>query len=155
MNGDYSNPTHSKIGSQVGRCLPQDGSCVYVYRQIKPQPDNPASNWTVSLAEFSISMRHGKNDAVSEAQSVIDSAEVHMVSVTLTPKLEQAVVDRAQLAGTSPQEFVLGILEKSLLPASGVNHSSIDEWEQALLAASVDCGVSLSDEAVSSEGLYD
>ena len=100
-------------------------------------------------------MRHGKNDAVSEAQSVIDSAEVHMVSVTLTPKLEQAVVDRAQLAGTSPQEFVLGILEKSLLPASGVNHSSIDEWEQALLAASVDCGVSLSDEAVSSEGLYD
>jgi predicted DNA-binding antitoxin AbrB/MazE fold protein len=30
-----------------------------------------------------------------------------------------------------------------------------DEWERGLLAAARDCGVSLSNEAVSSEGLYD
>ena len=30
-----------------------------------------------------------------------------------------------------------------------------DEWERRLLAIGTDCGVSLSDEALSSEGLYD
>jgi hypothetical protein len=30
-----------------------------------------------------------------------------------------------------------------------------DEWERGLLAAASDCGVSLSNEAVSSEGLYE
>lgn len=30
-----------------------------------------------------------------------------------------------------------------------------DEWERSLLEAATDCGVSLSNEAVSSEGLYE
>jgi antitoxin (DNA-binding transcriptional repressor) of toxin-antitoxin stability system len=33
--------------------------------------------------------------------------------------------------------------------------NSRDDWEQMLLSAGTDCGVSLSHEAVSSEGLYD
>ena len=31
----------------------------------------------------------------------------------------------------------------------------IDEWERKLFAAATDCGVSLSDEALSRENLYD
>ena len=78
-----------------------------------------------------------------------------MVSITLTPELEQAVVDRAKVEGTSPQDFVLRVLKKSLLPTSVATHLSTIDWERALVAASVDCGVSLTDEAVSSESLYD
>lgn len=77
-----------------------------------------------------------------------------MVRVTLPPELERVALEQARRVGKSPQQFVLGVLESSLLPAS-VSEASADEWQRKLEAASVDCGTSLSDEALSSNGLYD
>lgn len=77
-----------------------------------------------------------------------------MVRVTLSLELERVAVEQAQRAGKSPQQIVLGVLESSLLPTS-VSPATADEWQRKLKAASVDCGTSLSDEAVSSNGLYD
>lgn len=77
-----------------------------------------------------------------------------MVQVTLPAELERVAVEEARRAGQSTQEFVLGILRRSLL---SLNSTPTDEqeWRQNLTAATVDCGTSLSDEALSSEGLYD
>ena len=77
-----------------------------------------------------------------------------MVQVTLPAELERVAVEEARRVVQSTQEFVLGILRRSLL---SLNSTPTDEqeWRQNLTAATVDCGTSLSDEALSSEGLYD
>ena len=78
-----------------------------------------------------------------------------MVTVVLPPELERTIVDRARLAGTSPQDFVLKILNDSLTTFAAQQIQTAAARGRALRDGSVDCGVSLSDEAVSSEGLYD
>lgn len=77
-----------------------------------------------------------------------------MVQVTLPPELERVAIEQAQRAGKSPQDFVLALLERSLLPAD-TSPASAEEWRRRLEAASVDCGSSLTNEAVSSNGIYD
>lgn len=81
-----------------------------------------------------------------------------MVKITLPPDLEQAATAEAKQAGLSPQELVLQILRRKLLSNNTAAKSASvtgDDWERMLSDAAIDCGVSLSDEAVSSEGLYD
>ena len=46
-----------------------------------------------------------------------------------------------------PEALVLDVLSRQLLPA--VPPAPTDEWERRLLEAVTDCGVSLSDEALS------
>lgn len=75
--------------------------------------------------------------------------------LSLTAELEAALCDLARRRGTSPEELALGALRAAFLSTSSCVLRPRDEWERRLLAVAKDCGVSLSDEAVSSEGLYD
>lgn len=74
--------------------------------------------------------------------------------ITLAPDLEAALNDQARRQGVAPEVLALNALrERFFGPALQVQPR--DEWERELLAAATDCGVSLSNEAVSSEGLYE
>jgi hypothetical protein len=70
--------------------------------------------------------------------------------ITLEPKLEEALKAQAEQAGVAPEELALSVLRQQLLPPIVPQ----DDWERRLLSIGVPCGVSLSDEAVSSEGIY-
>jgi hypothetical protein len=74
--------------------------------------------------------------------------------ITLAPDLEVALQEAARRQGVAPEELVHRVLRARLLsrvPSS----ASQDDWERNLRQAATDCGVSLSHEALSSEGLYD
>jgi hypothetical protein len=74
--------------------------------------------------------------------------------IPLEPDLESALNDLARKQGVAPEVLALNALrERFLAPASSVQPR--DEWGRRLLEAAMDCGVSLSNEAVSSEGLYE
>jgi len=74
--------------------------------------------------------------------------------ITLGPDLEAALSDVAHKQGVAPEVLALDALrERFLADASPLQPR--DEWERGLLAAARDCGVSLPDVALSSEGLYE
>jgi hypothetical protein len=73
--------------------------------------------------------------------------------VALDSKLEAALKEQADRKGIAPEEFALIVLRERLLSAAPLEPR--DEWERGLLAAARPCGVSLSNEALSSEGIYD
>jgi hypothetical protein len=80
------------------------------------------------------------------------------MTITLTPDLEEVVIQTAQEQGTTPEAIVLNAVREKLRPRSGnlaKDFEPRDEWERRLLHVGSDCGVSLSNEALSSEGLYD
>jgi predicted transcriptional regulator len=73
--------------------------------------------------------------------------------ITLEPDLEAVLNQLARTQGVEPEHLALQALrERFLRPVPPIKQ---DEWERDVLAAGSDCGVSLSNEAVSSEGLYD
>ena len=74
--------------------------------------------------------------------------------ITVGPDLEAVLNDLARKQGVAPEALAINALrERFLAPAPLLQPR--DEWERRLRSAATDCGVSLSDEAVSSEGLYD
>jgi hypothetical protein len=73
--------------------------------------------------------------------------------ITLEPELEAALHELAARAGLSPEELAHKVLKDRFLAAADP-HEPQDEWERRLRRVATDCGVSLSDSAVSSEGLY-
>jgi predicted transcriptional regulator len=74
--------------------------------------------------------------------------------ITLDPKLETALNELARRQGVSPEALALEALrERFLVPAPA--DESLDEWERRLWQTATDCGVSLPDAAVSSEGIYE
>lgn len=73
--------------------------------------------------------------------------------ITLPSHLESALADQAQRRGVAPETLALDLLQRHLLPA--VPPTPIDEWKRRLFAAAVDCGVSIPDDALSSDGMYD
>lgn len=78
--------------------------------------------------------------------------------VTLTPDLEQALVVKARQHGTTPEAVVLDAIRDKLKPEPAELANLLeprDEWEERLLRVGTPCGVSVSNEALSSEGLYD
>jgi len=76
------------------------------------------------------------------------------VVIAIEPILEAALRERAQAQGISPEEFAVKTLRERLLPRPQLREPR-DDWERLLRSAATDCGVSLSNEALSSEGLYD
>lgn len=74
--------------------------------------------------------------------------------ITLTPELEAVLTDAARGKGTSPEALALGALRERFMPKDA-SLEPRDEWERRLLAAASDCGVSLSDDALSRENIYD
>ena len=74
--------------------------------------------------------------------------------ITLEPELESALKELAQEQGVEPEVLAINVLRKRFLgPEAQVQPQ--DEWERRLLGAATNCGVALSHEAVSSEGLYE
>jgi hypothetical protein len=74
--------------------------------------------------------------------------------IRLGPELDAALneVDRRQ--GARPEVLALEALRARFLTPTRKDESS-DEWAQRLRQIATDCGVSLSDAAVSSEGIYE
>lgn len=74
--------------------------------------------------------------------------------INLTPDLAAALNDVASKQGVSAEVLVENVLrERFLVPSLKIQPR--DEWGRELLAAASDCGVSLPNEAVGSEGLYE
>ena len=74
--------------------------------------------------------------------------------IAVDPALEVALKERAQRQGVAPEVLALEALRKQFLPPAPSDLSH-DEWVRRLRSLAIDCGVSLSDEAVSSEGIYE
>ena len=74
--------------------------------------------------------------------------------ITLGPDLEAVLCDVARKQGVAPEVLALSALRERFL-AHALLLQPRDEWERGLLDAARDCGVSLPDSALSSEGLYD
>jgi hypothetical protein len=73
--------------------------------------------------------------------------------ITLDRELEAALKEQASRQGLAPELLAVKTLRERFLTSATLQPR--DEWERRLLEAATDCGVSLSNEAVSSEGLYD
>jgi hypothetical protein len=73
--------------------------------------------------------------------------------ITLDPELEAALNELARHQGIAPEVLALKVLRERILSMAALLPR--DEWERGLLESARDCGVSLSDWAVSSEGIYD
>jgi len=80
------------------------------------------------------------------------------MTINLSADLLAAIADEAQRLGTTPDRIVELSLQEHLRPQvarrSGCPPTA-EERLQRILAVTKDCGVSLSSEALSSEGLYD
>ena len=74
--------------------------------------------------------------------------------ITLGPELEAALNEAARRQGVAPEVLALNALRDRFLAPARTDESR-DEWERRLRQIGIDCGVSLSDEALSSEGLYE
>lgn len=73
--------------------------------------------------------------------------------ITLDPELETALNEVARHKGIAPEVLALNVLRERILDMAVLVPR--DEWERELLALAIDCGVSLSNEALSREQLYD
>jgi hypothetical protein len=74
------------------------------------------------------------------------------MTITLPPDLESALKAKAEHLGTSPETVALDALREKF-PPSRPPIEPRDEWELRLLEIGVDCGVSIPNEVLSSEGL--
>jgi hypothetical protein len=72
--------------------------------------------------------------------------------ITLDSELETALSSLAKRKGIAPETLALKALRDRFVTPS---IQPRDDWERLVLDTASDCGVSLSNEAVSSEGLYD
>jgi hypothetical protein len=76
------------------------------------------------------------------------------MTITLSPDLEAALNEAARRQGMAPDVLALSVLrERFLAPAPAIQPR--DEWERRLLGLGKDCGVSLSEEALGREALYE
>ena len=74
--------------------------------------------------------------------------------ITLPPDLAAALSEQARRRGVAPEALALDALRQRFPPASA-DLEPRDEWERRLLGLAKDCGVSLSDEALSREEMYE
>jgi hypothetical protein len=74
--------------------------------------------------------------------------------ITLGAELEAALSEAARRQGLAPEVLAVNALRERFLGLAP-SLQPRDEWERGLLEAARDCGVSLPDAALSSEGLYE
>lgn len=72
--------------------------------------------------------------------------------LNISSDLEGFLNDAARRQGVTAEELAIKALKDRFVRPPVQPR---DDWGRLLLAASSDCGVSLSNEAVSSEGIYD
>ncbi len=76
------------------------------------------------------------------------------MTLTLSPELEAAVKAAAEKQQVDPEALAISALRQQFLPREWPLVPR-DDWERRILAMGTACGVVLSDEDLSSEGLYD
>jgi hypothetical protein len=74
--------------------------------------------------------------------------------IHLTPQLEAALSEQARRRGVAPEVLALDALRDRFLPDVPPVEPR-DEWERKLFGSAIDCGVSVPDSALSSDGLYE
>ena len=74
--------------------------------------------------------------------------------VHLPPQLEAAISEQARRRGVAPEALALDALRERFLPTAPPVEPR-DDWERQLFGAAIDCGVSVPDSALSSDGLYE
>jgi hypothetical protein len=74
--------------------------------------------------------------------------------ISLPPEMEDALKELAKQKGMAPEALVVDTLRDRLASMTGAIQPR-DDWERLILQAGTNCGVSLPDEALSSEGLYE
>jgi hypothetical protein len=89
---------------------------------------------------------------VSRLLSLSDREAIMVI--TLTPELEAAVKEAASRQGIAPDALALNALRERFLPTKWPIEPR-DDWERRLLDVGTDCGVSLSNDALSREALYE
>jgi hypothetical protein len=80
------------------------------------------------------------------------------MSINLPADLQTIIRDEALRLNTTPDQVVEQLVRRHLSMTTQLAPPLLeprDDWERRLRAIAIDCGVSLSDEALSSEGLYD
>ena len=76
--------------------------------------------------------------------------------VALSPDIEKVVKDQADRTGKTPEEIVHDALRRELLPDYRQQlPPPRDEWERKLRSIAIPTGVSLTDEQVSRESIYE
>jgi hypothetical protein len=75
--------------------------------------------------------------------------------VRLPPELEQAVKQQAERTGKTPDEVVGETLREALLPKAAAASEGHDEWVRRLRSIATPAGVSLTNEQLSRENLYE
>ena len=78
------------------------------------------------------------------------------MTITLTPEIEQLLTQEAEQKGTTPEALAL----TKLRPPTPIDYRDTmppprNDWERLLRSAGSPCGVSLTDDQVSRESLYD
>ena len=74
--------------------------------------------------------------------------------INLTPQLEAALNEQARRRGVAPENLALDALRDRFLPNAPAIEPR-DDWERKLFGAAIDCGTSVPDSALSSDGLYE
>jgi hypothetical protein len=74
--------------------------------------------------------------------------------INLPPHLEATLQEQARQRGISPESLVVDALRERFGPRV-LPVEPRDDWERRLFEAAVDCGVSVPDSALSSDGLYE
>jgi hypothetical protein len=74
--------------------------------------------------------------------------------ITLTPQLDAVVGEQARRRGVAPEVLALDALRQHFLPTPSPLEPR-DEWERRLLGMAKDCGVSLSNETLGREEMYE
>ena len=74
--------------------------------------------------------------------------------INLGPELTTALTEQARRRGVLPEELALTALRDRFLPSESPIKPQ-DDWERSLFGAAIDCGVSVPDSALSSDGLYE
>ncbi len=74
--------------------------------------------------------------------------------VELTQQLETALKEQASRRGVAPETLALDAIRDRFLPKIAITEPQ-DDWERRLFEAAIDCGVSVPDSALSSDGLYE
>ncbi len=80
------------------------------------------------------------------------------MTINFSPELEKIIETQANQLCSTPESIVVDALRDkffSLLPVSEANLHALNDRKLRLRQLASHCGVSLSDQALSSDGLYD
>jgi hypothetical protein len=80
--------------------------------------------------------------------------ELRVMVINVGPELAAVITEQARRRGVSPEKLAVDTLRDQFLPRVPPVEPR-DDWERRLFGAAIDCGVSVPDSALSSDGLYE